>query len=243
MNFTFWDNEISQLLLCAPVVIFAILTLVITIIFLVSSSTYRGWDWSEGWDEIKYVAIIDIILFAYICIYGYFFVHAYDWLDKPELANIYNNSKLHQVLEDLKDKGYCKYKISNSRIILRNKNNPNSPIYEVCCTNTDLRTHSSWLTIANANNTDTVFITNGFRRDDGTRRYCVYDTDKAAEMRYINKLIYTHIMSFPTLPPNTMCDISLDTTSVSTSCSKDSIDVTVNKSEEDQRNVNLIIAE
>ena len=243
MNFTFWDEEISNILLVAPLVVFIILMIVVTVIFLISSHTYKGWYWSEGWDEVKPGAITAIILFVYLCIYGYFFVHAYDWLDKPALTNIYNNSKLHQVLEDLKARGYCKYKVSNSRIILRNKNNPNSPIYEVCCTNTDLRTHSSWLTIANANNTDTVLVTNGYNRDDGTRRYCVYDTDKAAEMRYINKLIYTHVLSFPTLPANNMCDISLDTTSVSTNCSEDSIDVTVNKSEEDQRNVNLIIAE
>lgn len=243
MNFTFWDEEISQILLCAPLVVFVILALVVTIIFCVSSNTYRGWDWSEGWEEVKPGAIAAIILFAYLCVYGYFFAHAFDWLDKPALTNIYNNSKLHQALEDLKAKGYCKYKVSNHKIILRNKNNPNGPIYEVYCGNTDIRTCSSWLTIANANNTDTVLVTNGYSRDDGTRRYCVYDTDKAAEMRYINKLIYTHVMSFPTLPPNTMCDISLDTTSVSTNCSEESIDVTVNKSEEDPRNVNLIISE
>lgn len=242
MNFTFWDSEISNICLLAPLVFFVILMLIVTIMFLTASHTYRGWDLSEGWDEVKPGAIIAIILFAYLCIYGYFFANANDWLDKTELTNIYNNSKLHASLEDLKAKGYCKYKVSDSQIILRNKNNNNSPVYEVRCNNTNNRTCSSWLTIVNANNTDVVLVKNGYGID-GTRNYCVYDTDKAPEMRYINKLIYTHVLSFPTISADNMCNISLDTTSVSTSCSKDSIDVTVNKSEEDQRNVNLIISE
>lgn len=240
MNFTFWDSEISNILLVAPLVVFIILMLVVTIMFLTSSHTYRGWDWSEGWDEVRPGAIVGLVLFVCICIYGYFLSTAFDWLDKPALTNIYNNSKLHNALEDLKDKGYCKYKVSDSKIILKNKNSTNSPVYEVCCTNTDLRTHSSWLTIANANNTDTILVKNGFSRD-GTRNYCVYDTDKAAEMRYINKLIYTHVMSFPTISADNMCDISLDTTSVSTNYSDSSIDVTVHKQKEDKRNITLDI--
>lgn len=243
MNFTFWDNEISNILLLVPVVIFVILLIITIPMFLIGCNTYRGWSWSEGWEEVKSLAISSLALFVFICIYYHFHATAFDWLDKPALTNIYNNSKLHASLEDLKAKGYCKYKVSNHKIILRSKDNPNSPIYEVYCSNTDIRTCSSWLTIANANNTDTVLITNGFSRDDGTRRYCVYDTDKAPEMRYINKLIYTHVLSFPTISADSMCDISLDTTSVSTNCSEDSIDITVNKSEEDPRNVNLIISE
>lgn len=241
MNFTFWDGEISSILLCAPIVIFAILTLVVIIIFLTCSHNYRGWDWSDGWDEVKPGAIIACLLFVYILIYGYFYASAYEWLDKSKLENVYTNSKLYQVLEDLKAKGYKKYVISSSKIILKSENN-NGVAYEFNCTNTDNRHSSSWITIADANNTNVILIKNGFSLD-GSRSYCVYDTDKAAEMRYINKLIYTHVMQFPTISEKSMCDISLDTTSVSTNCSENSIDVTVNKSEEDPRNVNLIIAE
>lgn len=241
MNFTFWDNEVSSILLCAPIVIFAILTIVVVIMFLTCSHNYRGWDWSDGWDEVKPGAIIAGILFVYIIIYGCFYASAYDWLDKSKLENVYTNSKLYQVLEDLKAKGYKKYVISSSKIILKSENN-NGIAYEFNCNNTDCRHSSSWITIADANNTNVILIKNGFSLD-GSRSYCVYDTDKAAEMRYINKLIYTHVMQFPTISEKSMCDISLDTTSVSTNCSENSIDVTVNKSEEDKRNINLIVAE
>lgn len=50
-------------------------------------------------------------------------------------------------------------------------------------------------------------------------------------------------MQFPTISEESMCDITLDTTSVSTNYSSSSIDVTVNKSEEDQRNINLRVNE
>lgn len=241
MNFTFWDNEVSSILLCAPIVIFGILILIVTIMFFTCSHNYRGWDWSDGWDEVKPGAIIAIILFVYIITYGYFYVNAYDWLDKPKLESIYNNSKLYQVLEDLKAKGYKKYIISDSKIILRSENN-NGIAYEFNCNNAEDRHASSWITISDANNTNVILIKNGFNAN-GSRNYCVYDTDKAAEMRYINKLIYTHIMQFPTISEESMCDISLDTTSVSTNYSGSSIDVTVNKSEEDQRNINLRVNE
>lgn len=240
MNFTFWDNEISNILLLVPVVCFVILMLITIPMFLMASHTYRGWYWSEGWDEVKPLAKSSIILFIFLCVYGYFYANANDWLDKPELTNIYNNSKLHASLEDLKVEGYCKYKVSDRKIILKNKNNTNSPVYEVCCNNTDVRTCSSWLTIANANNTDVILVKNGYSLD-GTRNYCVYDTDKAPEMRYINKLIYTHVLSFPTISADTMCDISLDTTSVSANYSDSNIDVTVHKQKEDKRNITLDI--
>lgn len=240
MNFTFWDNEISSILLCAPIVIFGILMIIGTVIFFTSSHNYRGWDWSDGWDEVKPGAWIALILFVYIVTYGYFYVTAFDWLDKPKLERVYTNSRLYQVLEDLKDKGYRKYIISNSKIILRSENN--GIAYEFNCNNADDRHASSWITIADANNTNVILIKNGFQAD-GSRTYCVYDTDKAAEMRYINRLIYTHIMQFPTIAEESMCDVSLDTTSVSTNYSEASIDVTVNKSEEDQRNINLRVNE
>jgi hypothetical protein len=209
--------------------------------FLTISHNYRGWDWEDGWDEVKPGAIISGLLFVYIITYGYFYASAYDWLDKSKLKNVYTNSKLYQVLEDLKAKGYKKYVISNSKVILKSENN-NGVAYEFNCTNTDNRHSSSWITIADANNTNVILIKNGFSLD-GSRSYCVYDTDKAAEMRYINKLIYTQVMQFPTISEESMCDITLDTTSVSTNCSENSIDVTVNKSEEDKRNINLRINE
>lgn len=241
MNFTFWDSEISSILLCAPIVIFAILTLVVIIMFLACSHNYRGWDWSDGWDEVKPGVIIACILFVYIITYGYFYSNAYDWLDKSKLESAYTNSKLYQVLEDLKAKGYKKYVISNSKIVLRSENN-NGVAYEFNYNNADDRHSSSWITIADANNTNVILIKNGFSLD-GSRSYCVYDTDKAAEMRYINKLIHTQVMQFPTISEKSMCDISLDTTSVSANYSSSSIDVTVNKSEEDQRNINLRVNE
>jgi hypothetical protein len=241
MNFTFWDGEISSILLCAPVVIFTILTLVVIIMFLTISHNYRGWDWSDGWDEVKPGAIISVLLLVYIITYGYFYASAYDWLDKSKLEIVYTKSKLCQVLDELKAKGYKKYVISNSKVILKSENN-NGVAYEFNCTNTDNRHSSSWITIADANNTNVILIKNGFSLD-GSRSYCVYDTDKAAEMRYINKLIYTQVMQFPTIAEESMCYITLDTTSVSTNCSENSIDVTVNKSEEDKRNINLRINE
>lgn len=241
MNFTFWDSEISSILLLAPIVIFGILILIGTIIFFTDSHHYRGWNWSDGWDTAKPVACTALILFVYIITYGYFYINAYDWLDKPKLERIYNNSRLYQVLEDLKARGYRKYVISDSKIILRSENNT-GVAYEFNCNNTDDRHASSWITIADANNTNVILIRNGFRAD-GSRNYCIYDTDKAAEMRYINKLIYNHVMQFPTIAEESMCNISLDITNVSTNYSEASIDVTVTKSEEDQRNINLRVNE
>lgn len=241
MNFTFWDNEASSILFCVPIVCLGVVILIGTIIFFTSSYSWRGWNWSAGWDEVKPGVWIALILFTFIIIYGYFYVNAYDWLDKSKLESVYNNSKLYQVLEDLKAKGYKKYVISNSKIILKSENN-NGVAYEFNYNNTDNRHSSSLITIADANNTNVILVKNGFNLD-GSRSYCVYDTDKTAEMRYINKLIYTHVMQFPTITEEFVCDISLDTTSVSTNYSGSSIDVTVNKAEEDQRNINLRVHE
>lgn len=238
MNFTFWDSEVSEILLVAPIVIFVILALVVIIIFLTGSHNYRGWDWSDGWEDVKPGALVAVMLFAYICIYGYFFVNAFDWLDKEKLQSIYSESVVHKELVKLKEQGYVCYKVSSRQVILKNPKN-GGPEYKATVNNINNRCASSWVVISDANDSDREFVRNGY--DSERRTYCVYNTYKPAEMRYINKLIWTHLTSFPEIEANDACNVSFSQPYSTFTSTEDSIDVTVHKQKEDKRNITLDI--